>query len=100
MTQLEESSFWDGFILTEADYGSPFMLQSSKNLQSDKLNYSGQITPLTIICRYKTKQWSTVVFHFIVEMTKQPLRDLPFAMRHIENYLMENEISYNAILRV
>ena len=100
MTDLESSAEWDELILTEFDYGSSFTMEGSKNLQSDKLNYLGQITPLTVVCRFKTKTWNTVVFHFIVERTKQPLRDVKFAMQYIESYLKEEKISYKRIIRV
>lgn len=87
-------------VLCEFDYGSGFLYESTKSLQSDKLNYESQVTPLTVMVRFKTCEWKTVVFHFLVAKRKQPLRDVPYAMRFIEEYLTSENISFNLILRV
>ena len=100
ISTLQESSMFDQFVLTEFDYGSGFLFESSKSLQSDKLNYESQLTPLTVMVRYKVKVWQTVVFHFLVTKKKVPLRDVPYCMRFIEQYLETEKISYSSILRV
>lgn len=98
--RLNESSQWDDFVLTEFDYGSCFVFESTKSLQSEKLNYESQVTPLTAMVKYKKKIWKTVVFHFMVAKKKCPLRDVPFCMQFIEKYLKDEKVSYTSILRV
>ena len=100
ITQLNEAPEWNEFVLTEFDYGSSFIFESTKSLQSEKLNYESQVTPLTTMVRFKKEVWKTVVFHFLVAKKKCPLRDVPYCMEFIEKYLKAQKVSYTSILRV
>ena len=87
--------------VVEIDYGSSFQLGGTRNLQAEKLNFRNQITPLTLILRHKNgSNWVSIVMHFIVEGQKVALRDIPFCMLFVENYLDQRGIQYNSILRV